>query len=160
MPKIILKTIINSSIEICFDLSRSIDLHKISTAKTKEQAIDGKTSGLISLGEFVTWRATHFGISQNLTSQITKYEKPFHFQDVQLKGAFKYFIHDHYFKNQDGKVIMEDQFDFKSPFGFVGSLFDKFILTNYLKRFLEDRNNLIKAYAETDKWKGILNGNA
>ena len=160
MPKIILKTIINSSIEICFDLSRSIDLHKISTAKTNEEAIAGKISGLISLGEFVTWRAKHFGIYQNLTSQITKYEKPFHFQDVQLKGAFKYFIHDHYFKYQDGKVIMEDRFDFKSPFGFVGSLFDKFILTNYLKRFLEDRNNLIKAYAETDKWKGILNGNA
>ena len=160
MPKIILKTIINSSIEICFDLSRSIDLHKISTAKTNEEAIAGKISGLISLGEFVTWRAKHFGIYQNLTSQITKYEKPFHFQDVQLKGAFKYFIHDHFFKYQDGKVIMEDRFDFKSPFGFVGSLFDKFILTNYLKRFLEDRNNLIKAYAETDKWKGILNGNA
>ena len=101
-----------------------------------------------------------FWVLSKLNSQITKYEKPFHFQDVQLKGAFKYFIHDHYFKYQDGKVIMEDRFDFKSPFGFVGSLFDKFILTNYLKRFLEDRNNLIKAYAETDKWKGILNGNA
>ncbi len=160
MPKILLETNINSNIEICFDLARSIDLHKISTAKTREEAIDGKVSGLISLGEFVTWRATHFSISQKLTSKITEYDRPNHFQDTQVKGAFKYFLHDHNFKLFDGKVIMEDSFDFKSPFGFMGSLFDKFILTNYLKRFLQERNNLIKHYAETDKWREVIKGNA
>jgi len=40
MPQIELETIINSEIEICFDLSRSIDLHKISTAATKEKAFN------------------------------------------------------------------------------------------------------------------------
>ena len=160
MPKIILQTVIDSSIEISFDLSRSIDLHKISTARTKENAIAGRTSGLINLGEFVTWRATHFGILQKLTSKITEYERPYHFQDVQVKGAFKYFIHDHTFKLLDGKIIMEDCFDFKSPFGFIGSIFDKFILTNYLKKFLEERNSLIKLYAETNKWKEVIKSNA
>jgi len=47
MPVITLDTHIRSNIEICFDLSRSIDLHQISTAKTKERAIDGVTRGLI-----------------------------------------------------------------------------------------------------------------
>jgi len=79
MPQIELQTIIKSSIEICFDLSRSIDLHKISTAATKEKAIDGTTRGLINLNEFVTWRAIYFGISQQLTSKITQYNRPFHF---------------------------------------------------------------------------------
>ena len=51
MPKIELKTEINSTLEICFDLSRSIDLHKISTAKTNEEAIEGTTSGLINLNK-------------------------------------------------------------------------------------------------------------
>ena len=160
MPKIILQTIIDSSIELCFDLSRSIDLHKISTAKTKEEAIAGKISGLIGLGEFVTWRATHFGISQKLTSKITEYERPYHFQDIQVKGTFKYFIHDHTFKLLDGKVIMEDCFDFKSPFGFIGVIIDKFILTDYLKNFLEERNSLIKLYAETNKWTEVIKSNA
>src|SRR5258708_31629307 len=105
MPQIELETIINSGIEICFDLSRSIDLHKISTAATKEKAIDGKTSGLINLNEFVTWQATHFGISQRVTSKITQYNLPFHFRNEQLKGAFKYLIHDHNFEVIDDKVI-------------------------------------------------------
>ena len=41
MPTIQLETIINADIKICFDLSRSIDLHQISTAKTNEKAIAG-----------------------------------------------------------------------------------------------------------------------
>ena len=62
MPTIELETQIKSDLETCFDLSGSIDLHQISTAKTNERAIDGRTMGLINLNEFVTWEATHFGI--------------------------------------------------------------------------------------------------
>ncbi|MFX8875810.1 hypothetical protein ABTM97_19785, partial [Acinetobacter baumannii] len=79
-------------IEKCFDLARSIDLHQISTAETNEKAIAGKTNGLINLNETVTWEATHFGIRQKLTSKITKFDRPYHFRDEQVKGAFKCFI--------------------------------------------------------------------
>jgi len=71
MPRIELSTGIRSSIEICFDLSRSVDLHKLSTAKTNEEAVAGKTSGLMNLNETVSWRATHFFIRQELTTKIT-----------------------------------------------------------------------------------------
>ncbi|EAR12565.1 hypothetical protein PI23P_08065 [Polaribacter irgensii 23-P] len=47
MPRIEIRTKIKSKKEIVFDLSRSIDLHKISTEQTNEQAIAGKISGLI-----------------------------------------------------------------------------------------------------------------
>jgi len=156
MPQIELQTIINAEIEICFDLSRSIDLHKISTAATKERAIDGKTSGLINLNEFVTWQATHFGLLQKLTSTITQYNRPFHFRDEQLKGAFKYLIHDHNFQPIDGKVIMKDIFKFQSPLGYLGKLFDNLVLANYLKKLLLKRNDTIREYAETQKWKSLL----
>lgn len=80
MPVIELETFINADIETCFDLSRSIDLHSLSTAQTKEKAIKGRTSGLIGAGETVTWQATHFGVHQQLTSKITAYARPFHFR--------------------------------------------------------------------------------
>ena len=156
MPVINLRTIINSDIETCFDLSRSIDLHIISTAHTKERAIDGKVSGLIGPGEFVTWQAIHFGITQQLTSKITEYDRPFHFRDEQVKGAFNYLFHDHNFEVVDGKLIMEDIFNFRSPWSLIGRLVDKFILINYLTKLLIRRNALIKEYAETEKWKEIL----
>src|ERR1035437_457169 len=150
MPTIHLETKIKSTIEICFDLSRSIDLHKVSTAKTKERTIDGITSGLINMGEFVTWEATHFGIKQNLKSRITKYNRPFHFRDEQEKGAFKYIIHDHYFESKDELVIMKDTFEFDSPYFVIGKIVNKLILTKYMTNFLIQRNNIIKEYAESD----------
>ena len=101
MPKIELTTYINSTIEICFDLATSIDLHKLSTSRTNEQAIAGIARGLIKLNETVTWEATHFGIRQQLTSKITAYDRPFHFRDEQIKGAFKSIKHDHYFEKND-----------------------------------------------------------
>jgi len=156
MPTIHLETKIKSTIEICFDLSRNIDLHKISTAETKERAIDGITSGLIGMGEYVTWEATHFGIKQKLKTRITGYDRPFHFRDEQEQGAFKYFTHDHYFEPKDDIVIMKDTFEFEAPFYFIGKIVSKLILTEYMTKFLVERNNIIKEYAECDKWKLIL----
>ncbi len=156
MPQIILETSIKSDIKICFDLARSIDLHKISTVHTNEKAIDGVTTGLINLGERVTWEAKHLGIKQQLTSIITAYSYPNHFRDEQLKGIFKSFVHDHYFDENDENVLMKDVFIFESPFGVFGEIFNKIILTKYLTKLLEDRNKVIKEYAETDLWKLVL----
>lgn len=158
MPTIKLTTEIYSTIDICFDLSRSIDLHRISTAKTNEQAISGITIGLINFNETVTWQATHFGIRQKLTSKITAFERPKYFRDEQLKGIFKSIYHEHIFEQHDDRVIMIDVFEFQSPFGILGRIFNKLILTNYLRKFLVNRNNTIKEYAESDKWKLVLNG--
>lgn len=156
MPRIELITEINSTIGICFDLARSIDLHKVSTAKTNEQAVEGKISGLIGLGEYVTWQATHFGIRQKLTSKITAFDRPNYFVDEQVKGAFKSIHHEHKFEQIGDKVIMKDFFEFHSPFGILGILFNNIVLTNYLKELLVSRNAVIKIFAETDKWKTIL----
>jgi ligand-binding SRPBCC domain-containing protein len=158
MPKIELTTEINSTLEICFDLSRSIDLHKISTAQTNEQAIAGRTKGLINLNETVTWQATHFGIRQNLTSKITAFDRPNYFVDEQTKGIFKSIFHEHKFVQVADNVLMTDIFEFKAPFGILGEIFNKIILTNYLKQLLENRNKIIKEFAETEKWKAVLNG--
>ena len=156
MPTIHLETKIKSTIDICFDLSCSIDFHQLTTSKTKEKAISGVTSGLIKLNDKVTWEAIHFGVKQELTSKISQFNKPFHFRDEQVKGAFKNFKHDHFFEQHDGFVLMKDVFEFQSPFGFIGKLVNRLILTKYMTQFLSERNAMIKEYAETEKWKTIL----
>jgi len=150
MPKIELLTEINAPIEKVFDLSRSIDLHMESTKQTGEKAIAGKTSGLIELGETVTWRAKHFGIWQTLTSKITKFTSPNLFVDEMVSGAFKSFRHEHYFTTSDNKTIMKDIFEFESPLGVLGKIFNTLILTRYMTNLLEERNRIIKEVAESN----------
>jgi len=148
MPGIELLTQINAPIEKVFDLSRSIDLHIESTKQTGERAIAGHTSGLIGLGETVTWRARHFGIWQNLTSKITAYDYPTFFADEMVSGAFKSFRHEHHFTMVDGYTVMKDVFAFESPLGILGKLANRLVLKRYLTRLLKERNRVIKATAE------------
>ncbi|MFL9838311.1 SRPBCC family protein [Flavobacterium sp. ST-75] len=157
MPVIIIITSIAAPIQIVFDLSRSIDLHKLSTIQTNEEAIAGKTSGLIGEGESVTWRSKHFGFYQILTSKITFFDHPNKFTDEMVAGAFKSFIHHHYFEEKDGVTVMTDVFDYKSPLGLLGKIADALFLKQYMKRLLEKRNQTIKEFAEDSaKHKKIL----
>ena len=120
MPRIELKTDIRAEMELVFDLSRSIDLNKISTKHTRETAIAGKTSGLIGMDESVTWRAWHFGVYQTLTSRITDFNHPIFFADEMVSGAFRSFRHEHHFIDSEGVTIMTDIFEYRSPMGILG----------------------------------------
>lgn len=148
MPRITLKTTINAPREIVFDLARSIDFHKKSTKHTKEQAIAGKTQGLIELGESVTWKAKHFGFWLILESKITEFNYPYSFTDEMIKGNFKSFKHEHIFEIKGDKTVMTDIFDYKSPLWFLGKLADILFLKRYMTKFLSTRNTILKDYAE------------
>lgn len=156
MPKIHLTTFIAAPVERVFDLSRSIDLHKISTPGTKEEAVAGVTSGLINENETVTWRAKHLFKMRQHSSIIPVMSAPFYFVDEMIKGDFKSFLHQHHFKSVENGTIMIDIIEFESPYGSIGKLANKIFLTKYLTRFLLKRNSIIKDYAETEKWKQVL----
>jgi ligand-binding SRPBCC domain-containing protein len=156
MPSIHLTTTINAPIQRVFDLARSIDFHKISTGNSREEAIAGTTSGLIEAGEYVTWCATHFGIRQNLSSKITAMTGPLHFRDEMVKGTFKKLVHDHEFSRQGSATIMTDRFYFEAPYGILGKLANTLFLTNYLTTLLQERNSLLKEYAESEMYRTVL----
>jgi len=156
MAKIHLTTFIAAPIERVFNLSRSINLHKISTSGTKEEAIAGVTTGLININETVTWRARHLFKTRLHITTIPQMEIPVYFIDEMTKGDFKSFRHQHYFKPVENGTIMIDILEFESPYGNIGKLFNRIYLKNYLQKFLIKRNNIIKEYAETQKWKAVL----
>lgn len=161
MGRLEISTRIRAPVERCFDLARSIDLHLDSTAKTGERAVAGVTAGLIGQGEQVTWRARHLGVWQNLTSRITTFDRPAHFRDSMVDGAFARFDHDHFF-DADGTgsevCVMRDVFDFDSPCGPLGRLVDRAFLDGYMRNLLLERNELIREVAESDRWKKYLTG--
>lgn len=151
-----IETRIAAPVERCFDLSRSIDLHERSTAKTQERAVAGVTAGLIGDGEEVTWRARHFGVWQLFTSRITEYDRPRHFRDEMQRGAFAHFRHDHDFIERAGGTDMTDTLDFAAPLGVLGRLAEWALLARYLADFLAERNALIKRVAESEEWRSLL----
>jgi ligand-binding SRPBCC domain-containing protein len=151
-----LSTSIAAPPERVFDLARSIDAHQESAEGTQERAVAGVTQGLIGLGDEVTWEARHFGIRQKLTVRITGFERPFRFQDSMVSGAFKSMKHDHEFAEHPPGTLMIDRFEFESPFGVLGRVFDRMFLFGYMRRFLLRRNTILKRLAESEDWRRYL----
>lgn len=74
-----------------------------------------------------------------------------------VKGAFRFMQHDHMFQSVDaGHTLMEDRFVFAAPVPFLGRLAEELILKRYMKRFLQQRNAVLKQAAESDQWKSLL----
>lgn len=156
MPVIRLTTRIKAPVERVFDLSRSIDLHLKSAENSGEIVAAGRTSGLLELGEEVTWNGSHLGFQQTLQVQLTKCQKPHHFTDEMISGAFLRMEHQHHFAEEDAVTIMTDEFDYKSRRDPLGWALENSFLTAYLRRFLSDRNKVIKKIAESEQWKEYL----
>jgi ligand-binding SRPBCC domain-containing protein len=152
MPVIELSTVIRAPRERVFDLARSIDAHQDSTGGSEERAFSGITRGLIGMNEEVTWEARHFGVRQKLTVRITAFERPAHFQDIMISGAFSSMTHDHLFEEHPEGTLMRDRFEFTSPLGILGRIADGLFLTGYMRRFLVRRNAVLKQFAESGDW--------
>jgi ligand-binding SRPBCC domain-containing protein len=163
MGRIELTVRVEAPRERVFDLARSIDAHVASATGTDERPVageggsqGGKTSGLMVLGDQVTWRARHLGVVQHLTSSITAYDRPRHFRDSMVRGAFARFDHDHFFDEDGSATLVRDVFDFTSPLGPLGRIADALFLDAYMKRFIEERARVLKELAEGDQWAALL----
>lgn len=148
MTVIDLTTEIDAPIERVFDLARDLDLHARSMAHTGERAVGGCTTGRVDVGDTVTWRARHFGLWWSLTSRITAVESPTRFEDVQERGPFAWFRHEHRFESTGGTTRMHDHWEHRSPFGALGRIVDRLVLARYMRSLLVTRNAELKSEAE------------
>ena len=156
MPTLHLTSFIAAPQDIVFDLNRNISLHKISMEHVKEEAVGGVTSGLVNKEDTVTWKGKHLFKTRYFTSKITEM-KPFEtFTDKMVKGDFKFFEHQHFFKPAENGTIVIDIIKYETPYGFIGELVNKFYLSSYLEKLISHRNKVIKQYAETEKWRALL----
>jgi len=74
-----------------------------------------------------------------------------------VRGPFARLDREHHFAADDqGGTVMRDVFDFAAPFGLLGRVAARLVLTEYLRRFLEARNRAIKTVAESDSWRRFV----
>jgi len=152
-------TVIPAPIERCFDLSRSVEVHLAGSDSYGEAvvALGGVTSGMIGMGQRVTWRAKHLGVWQHLTSEITAMEPPTYFQDTMVRGAFRFMQHDHFFRAlPSGETEMKDVFCFAAPLSLLGRLAELMFLRRYMRTLLHERNLVLKQIAESANWRRYL----
>jgi ligand-binding SRPBCC domain-containing protein len=137
------RTLLPLDAPTAFDLSLSIDAHKDAFAASDERALAGVTQGIIGKGEYVTWRARHFGITWTMTSVITEWERPVRFVDEQRSGPFKTFWHEHRFTVDDDGTWLDDDVRFEAPLGPLGWIAERAVLGRYLPHLIDVRNEFL-----------------
>jgi hypothetical protein len=145
-------TVIEADIAHCFDLARSIDIHLLDNRHwgANAIAIGGVTTGLPELGDTTTYRAKHFAIWQNLTTQITALDRPTYFEDCMTEGIFRFMSHQHHFHAlSPTRTDMIDVFTFAAPVPILGRWAEILILRRYMHALLKERIAVIKRMAES-----------
>jgi len=143
VPVIELETWIPATADRCFELSLSVDAHTESMRTSHERVVGGVMTGQMAHGDVVTWRARHFGIPFTMTSRISDYDAPGRFVDEQVRGPFRRWRHEHRFEAADGGTRMRDRIEFQSPAGPLGRVVDRLVLTDYMTRLIEYRNDYL-----------------
>ncbi|MCU1234433.1 MAG: hypothetical protein JWP63_2400 [Candidatus Solibacter sp.] len=109
------------------------------------------------MSQRVTWRAKHFGVWHNLTSEITALERPIYFQDTMIRGIFRAMQHDHFFRaSSDNETEMRDVFHFAAPLPLLGRVAEIVFLRRYMHALLRERNAVIRQIAESSEWPRYL----
>lgn len=148
MGHIRVETVIACSPERAFDAARDIGLHVATQAGADERAVAGVTTGLIGMGQEVTFEARHFGLRLRHRAQIVAFEPPRRFVDAMLEGAFASFVHEHLFEECPEGTRMLDTLELRAPLGWLGRIAEWLFLDAYLRRLLQARALSLKAHLE------------
>lgn len=156
MASIHLTTFIAAPVERVFDLSRHIAIYKNLFQSRKEQFSSGAGSNLLSHNETISILGKIAGKTRLTMLKITGINKPASFTEEQVKGDLVEFKHQHHFKSAQNGTIVIDMIEYGLPKDFIGKIAGKLYLRNYLEELVNKRNELIRSYAETEKWRAIL----
>lgn len=156
MPRIHLTTFIAAPVERVFDLSRNLTLYKLIFQNRKEGFTSGAASNLLAKGETVSIVSRLAGKSRLSIIRVMDMQRPLTFTEEQVKGDLDLYRHEHHFKPIENGTIVIDLLEFGSTKDLLGKMFGKFYLKRYLEELLGRRNEMVRAYAESEKWRAVL----
>jgi ligand-binding SRPBCC domain-containing protein len=76
----------------------------------------------LTIGTLIEYKLRLFGLPIHWQTRITYWNPPEEFQDEQLRGPYRLWLHTHRFRQQNGLTIMEDEVKYRLPFWPVGEV--------------------------------------
>ena len=84
-----------------------------------------------------------FGIPTTWRTRILGFDPPRAFRDVQLRGPYRRWEHDHTFESVDGGTLVHDDIRYALPFGPLGDLVNRFVVQSELRSIFGHRARVI-----------------
>ena len=127
--------IVESDIDTVWKFYTDVKHLEVITPKIMNLKILKSQNKVLEEGSEV-WLSAKLIISSKWHSKITTLH-PYEYLDEMIKGRFKVWKHIHKFNRiDDKKTEIIDEIDFELPYGYIGKLFENFVITQLEKIFL------------------------
>jgi len=94
-------------------------------------------------GTLIDYRLRVHGLPLRWRTKITRWNPPYQFADIQLKGPYKLWDHTHTFLEEDGGTRMIDEVVYELPFGPLGDLVHALSVRRDVEEIFRYRNSVI-----------------
>jgi len=96
-------------------------------------------------GTLIDYRLKVHGLPMKWRTKITRWNPPYQFADIQLKGPYKVWDHTHTFLEEDGGTRMIDEVTYELPFGPLGDIVHTLMVRRDVEEIFRYRNGVIGA---------------
>lgn len=79
------------------------------------------------------------GLPQRWQTVISEYEPGRRFVDVQTKGPYRFWRHEHIFESLGEQTLMRDRVEYELPFGLLGRIAHRLVVARQLRQIFDHR---------------------
>jgi ligand-binding SRPBCC domain-containing protein len=124
--------------------SRAENLEVLTPPWLKFKILDVKPQ-LVQQGTLIDYSLRVHGIPLRWTSEIVEWEPPHRFVDLQLRGPYKLWRHEHRFEACPGGTLISDTINLTLPLGFLGRLAYKIKVESDVQEIFAFREQKIRS---------------
>lgn len=128
---------VSAPLEEVFEFfSRPENLERLTPSRLK---FSMRTDGPLDMREGleITYRLRVHGIPLTWVSRVPVWNPPHRFQDIQVKGPYKRWVHTHTFEDENGGTRIRDRVEYRVP---GGRLVEKVLVRRDLRKIFSFRH--------------------
>lgn len=91
----------------------------------------------------IKYKIKVFGVPVTWVSKITEYDPGARFVDVQVRGPYSFWKHEHSFEDVQGGTLMRDRVQYRLPFGILGGAVNWLLVARQLRYIFVYRTKVI-----------------